>query len=238
MTLRPALLAFLAMTLGCVSPGNGVTRAATSEAWQSSFSIDKRDLASSGTNAFFVLVPGYRCEYADHDGEGQLTITVLDETELVDGVETRVVEEREMDEGKLVEVSRNFFAISKETNDVYYFGEDVDMYVDGHVENHDGAWRSGVNGARFGLMMPGQASVGRKYYQEFAPQIAMDRAEIVSTSETLTTPAGRFVRCIDVLETTPLEPQARDHKLYAPGIGLIEDGELKLVSHGMRPGAR
>src|SRR6188768_3213581 len=138
--------------------------------WQSTFGIDKSDLTSTGSNPFFVLVPGYRCEYADKDGEEKLTIAVLDQTEMIDGVETRVVEEREMDEGKLVEVSRNFCAISKTTKDVYYFGEDVDIYKDGKVVKHAGAWRSGVDGAKFGMLMPGAATVGRKYYQEHAPK--------------------------------------------------------------------
>ena len=42
---------------------------------------------------------------------GRLVITVLNETKTVDGVETRVVEERETDKDQLIEVSRNYFAI-------------------------------------------------------------------------------------------------------------------------------
>jgi hypothetical protein len=222
------LLPFLS---GCDAP----QRAAPSDDWQCAFGVDKADLASSGTNPFFVLVPGYRCEYADHDGEGRLTISVLDQTEMIDGVETRVVEEREMDEGKLVEVSRNFCAISKTTKDVYYFGEDVDIYKDGKVVKHEGAWRSGVGGAKFGLMMPGATTVGRRYYQEYAPEVAMDRARILSTSASIKTPAGAFTGCLKVEETSPIEPNARDFKVYAPGIGLVEDGEMKLVSQGAIP---
>ena len=30
-------------------------------------------------------------------------------------------------------------------------------------------------------------------------------------------------------ETTPLEPNARELKLYAPGIGLIQDADLSLT---------
>jgi hypothetical protein len=84
-----------------------------------------------------------------------LSPTVLNETKTVDGVECRVVEERETKDGKLVEVSRNYFAIGKRTNSVYYFGEDVDIYKDDKVVSHEGAWLAGKNGARFGLMMPG-----------------------------------------------------------------------------------
>jgi hypothetical protein len=40
-----------------------------------------------------------------------------------------------------------------------------------------------------------------------------------------------FERCLRVKETTPLEPLDRTYKVYAPGVGLIEDGPLKLGSH-------
>ena len=66
---------------------------------------------------------------------------MLDDTEMVDGIETRVVEEREYEDGKLVEISLNFFAMANETGDVFYFGEDVDDYADGEVVGHGGQWR-------------------------------------------------------------------------------------------------
>ena len=73
--------------------------------------------------------------------------------------------------------------------------------------------------------------VGDRYYQERAPKIAMDRAENVSTSESVKTPAGVFKHCLKTKETTPVEP-GTEYKLYAPGIGLVQDGKLKLVKHG------
>ena len=39
-------------------------------------------------------------------------------------------------------------------------------------------------------MMPGTVSVDAKYYQEIAPDVAMDRAKIVSVNDTVKTPAG------------------------------------------------
>ena len=164
-----------------------------------------------------------------------MIITVLDETRMVDGVETRVVEERETKGGNLIEVSRNYFAISKRTNDVFYFGEDVDIYKDGKVVSHSGAWLSGVNGARFGLFIPGQPSVNARYYQEVAPGVAMDRVEIISLTETVKTPAGEFKNCLKIKETTPLEPGVTDYKYYTPGIGLVQDGSMKLVKFGKGP---
>jgi hypothetical protein len=199
------------------------------QAWQSAFPVDLNALATEGKSAYFVLEPGFQATF--EGGGGKLVITVLDQTERVAGVATRVVEEREWKGRELVEVSRNYFAIEPKTGDVYYFGEDVDEYKHGKVVSHGGSWRHGTQGATFGLMMPGKPAAGMKFYQEQAKGVAMDRAEIVSVSETLKTPAGSFDRCVKTRETTPLEPLAREYKFYAPGIGLVRDGDMQLVSH-------
>lgn len=202
--------------------------------YESSFALDRADLRSRGTSPYFVLEPGWVLELGD--GHTELVITVLDQTEVVDGVETRVVEERESEDGALIEVSRNFFAMSARTRDVFYFGEDVDIWEDGKVVRHEGAWRAGVDGAEAGLMMPGSPARGRRHYQELAPGVAMDRAEILSVDDTVTVPAGRFTGVLRVRESTPLEPWAREEKLYAPGVGLLRDGSLDLVRYGTPAG--
>ena len=161
----------------------------------------------------------------------QLTITVLDEVKTVAGVETRVVEERETADGQLVEVSRNYCAIGARSHHVYYYGEDVDEYKGNQVV-HGGAWLAGVNGATSGILMPGDVRTGTRYYQENAPQVAMDRAENISVSEEFTAPAGRFTHCLKVKETTPLEPGNVEYKRHAPNVGLVQDGSLHLVRYG------
>lgn len=198
-------------------------------AWTRAFTVEPGELASKGRNPYFVLEPGATLTLSA--GHEQLVVTVLNETRTIDGIETRVVEERETNGGALVEVSRNYFAISRRTNSVFYFGEEVDIYKNGQVGGHEGAWISGQTGSRFGLMMPGLPLLGARYYQELAPRVALDRAEIVSLSETLTTPAGEFKNVLKVRETTPLEPGASEFKYYAAGIGLVQDGSLKLTSH-------
>ncbi len=200
--------------------------------WQSDFKVDKADLASSGRNPFFVLEVGHQIVLENSKDKERLVITVLNETKTVDGVETRIVEENETKDGKQVEISRNYFAISKRDQAVYYFGEDVDMYKDGKIVSHEGAWLSGVKGAKFGLMMPGQPALKAKYYQEVAPKVAMDRAEVVSLTETVKTPAGEFKNCVKTEETTPLEPGVKEYKVYVRDIGLVQDGDLKLVKRG------
>jgi hypothetical protein len=203
--------------------------------WTTRFEEEREDLVSTGRNPYFILEPGYQLVL--EGAREQVIITVLDDTRQVDGVETRVVEERESKDGELVEISRNYFAISKRTNCVYYFGEEVDIYKDGRIVKHEGAWLAGEDGARFGLIMPGLPLVKARYYQEIAPRVAMDRAEIVGLETTLKTSAGDFKNCLKVEETTPLEPAEREFKYYAPGIGLIQEESLKLVKHGQADAA-
>jgi hypothetical protein len=208
--------------------GAGPQRADT--AWTTRFTFEPGELGPTGRNPYFVLEPGHQLVL--EGGRTRLVITVLAETRRVDGVETRVVEERETEGGRVVEVSRNFFAISARTNSVFYFGEDVDTYRDGRVAGHEGAWRAGAAGARAGLMMPGLPLVGARFHQEIAPGVAMDRAEIRDVDGELATPAGRFRGVLTIEETTPLEPDARETKRFAPGVGLVQDGPLLLVRHG------
>ena len=199
---------------------------AQEEGWRTAFPVDKANLVPTGKNPHFILEPGRKSVFKDEEGT-KLTITVLAETKVVDGVTTRIVEEREEKNGQPEEISRNYFAMDKTTGDVYYFGEEVDEYKNGKVASHGGAWLSGVEGARFGLMMPAKAKVGDKFYQEVAPKVAMDRAEIVSVDEELKTPAGTF-KCVHVKETSPLEKGA-SHKWHAAGVGLVKDDEFVLA---------
>ena len=195
--------------------------------WCNIFSVNKAELVDTGKNNYFLLWPGYKM-LLQH-GRDTLIISVLDETKIVDGVKTRVIEKRETKDGQLVEVSRNYFAISRQTGDVYYFGEDVDIYKNGKVVDHEGSWLAGVHGAKFGLMMPGRPAVGDRYYQEVAPRVAMDRAEIIACNENCVTPESAFEPCVRVRETSALESGSSD-KLYAPGVGLIKDGEFLLAA--------
>ncbi len=108
----------------------------------------------------------------------------------------------------------------------------MDLFEGGVVVSHEGPWRAGANGAKAGLVMPGIILLGAAYQQEVAPPVAMDRAEIVSMSQTLVTPAGVFENVLETVETTPLEPNANESRWYAAGVGLIKDDRLELVKYG------
>ena len=83
----------------------------------------------------------------------RVEITVFNKTKTIEvpdigEVRTRVVEEVETADGELTEISRNFYAICGQTNDVYYFGEKVDIYnEDGmgrHCPGSRGTYRDGT----------------------------------------------------------------------------------------------
>jgi len=202
------------------------------------FRLEDCDFQATGENTYFVLRPGYRLVF---EGEDQgdtvhLEITVLDETKDISlpdigTVTTSVVEERESVNGELAEVSRNWFALCEPTNDVFYFGEDVDIYNEDGTITHEGAWQAGVNGATPGIIMPGRFLLGSRYFQEQAPGVAMDRSENVEMGLEMNTPAGTFDQCVRVLETTPLE-RGESEKVYCPGVGLVVDNGVQLVEVG------
>jgi len=238
-TLKVSLTITL-VTLVLIGLSQGVAVTSEDETdFTTDFMIENCKFKNQGENPFFILKPGYKLilEGEDDGEEIRVEITVLRETENLNlddigKVKTRVIEEREWVDDELAEVSRNFFAICKNTNSVFYFGEDVDNYEDGEIINHDGAWRAGEDDAMPGVLMPGTFLLGSRYFQEMAPGEAMDQGENVAMGLVVETEADTFAGCVEVLETTPLEPGEESTKIYAPGIGLIVDDDIELVDYG------
>lgn len=202
------------------------------------FRVDPGNLGPASHNPWFPLTAGLKLHLSD--GVQTVVVSVLEETKLVDGVETRVVEEYETRNGELFEISRNYYAVDQVKGDVYYFGEDVDIYENGKVVSHDGAWLSGREGARFALMMPGKPNVGDQFYFEMAPG-AVERVEIKQLDATLETPARLFTNTVRAKEYDELDGGTSD-KWYAPGLGMVGDDALRLVkieftNQGARPSA-
>lgn len=223
------------------APAKGQRRVAFTEQFPlSSCSALVNSTAAGARNRYFPLEVGRVWELSNQncvdagkcDELEEVRITVLDETEMVNGVSTRVVEEREWADGLLDEVSRNFFVECAGTEDVYYFGEDVE---DGQGNPLPDGWRAGANGASPGIIFPGGAFLlGARYFQELAPGVALDRAEHKAMGLDLTVPAGAFHDCVLVEDTNALEdPKGRegDPKIYCPNVGMIMDEELELTSY-------
>lgn len=206
------------------------------EEFTKEFRVKDCKFQTTGANPYFILKPGYQLVLEGEEDKlmVRLVITVLRETETIllpdiGAVQTRVVREQHYENGRLVEESRNFFAICQKTNDVFYFGEEVDIVNPDGTISHEGAWRAGVKGAKPGIIMPGTFLLGSRYFQELAPGLALDQAEHVEMGLTMKTEAGTFKKCVRIIETTPLEPGAESEKIYCPGVGLVFDSGVELI---------
>ena len=210
---------------------------AQNESWTNSFNIGDCNFSIIGTNPYFILQPGYQLVFTGvEDGEPlNVTVTVSNETkDFGNGVLARAVEERTINSetSDLKEITKDYFAICEQTNSVFYFGEDVNNYEDGKLVDHEGSWLHGSNNARAGLIMPGTILLGSRHYQEIAPDVALDKAELVSMNQTVSVPAGKFSGVIQMNEKSDLEPGIEEVNLHAPGIGQVIDNELVLVKYG------
>jgi hypothetical protein len=196
-------------------------------------------------NSYFRLTVGQQWVYSGQE-QGTtigLKITVLDDTETLYAgqrkLDTRVVEELEWEDAngdgvvdadeELIEISRNYYAQTQDGT-VCYFGEDVDIYENGVVVSHEGAWRADAAGNASGIFMSAAPQQGMTYQQEVAPGIAMDEATITKVGRTVTVPAGTFTQTITVRDFNPLDG-SRGTKSYAAGVGLITDAGLELISY-------
>jgi hypothetical protein len=183
-------------------------------------------------NGFFPVVVGSEIVLEGVDDEGtpvRVEMTVPGDTEVVAGVETRVLVETEFEDGELIEVSRNFLAQAPDGT-VCYFGEDVDNFEDGELVDHEGSWRAGENGNLPGIIMPAEPEVGMVFRQEAAPGIAEDQTEVIALGEEIDVPAGMFSDTVTMEDCNPLEDDEKDLKVYVDGIGLAIDEFTELIS--------
>jgi hypothetical protein len=187
----------------------------------------RQDFQLASTNPYFPMGVGRTwCYEGEEDGElVELRITVLDATELVAGVTTRVIEEREWIDGTLVEVSLNYYAATSEGT-ICYFGEAVDIFEDGSV-SHEGAWRADEGENAPGIIMPPDPRPGVRFQMEVAPGIAEDEGRIVGIGP-VTVPVGTFEDTIRFREYNPLDGD-KGYKVFALGEGLVVDGPVVLV---------
>jgi len=83
------------------------------------------DFTAKITNPYCALTAGalFSYEIRKDDGIERIETYVSEETHIVMGVETRVVWDREWDNGLLIEDTLDYFAQDKDGN-VWYFGED------------------------------------------------------------------------------------------------------------------
>lgn len=180
------------------------------------------------TNPYFPMTVGRQAILTGEEGGEsiKLQITVLNQTRLIRGVTTRVIEEREWVDDELLEVSWNYYAQASDGT-MCYFGEEVDIYEDGGI-SHAGRWCADTPGNEPGIIMPADPRPGMKFPMEVAPGVAEDQGHIVGIGP-VEVPYGSFSETIRVRETNPLDGDV-GYKIWAVDVGLISDAPVELVS--------
>ncbi|MGK2861606.1 MAG: hypothetical protein ACSLE0_06705 [Chitinophagaceae bacterium] len=177
------------------------------------------------TNPYFPVTAGkkYIYEGQTQDGLERIEEQRLTSTKIILGIPCIIVNFKAFLNGTLIEEAWDWYAQDNEGN-VWYFGEDVNNYnSNGSLKDHAGSWQAGVDGAQPGTIMPANVKKGMAYREEYYFNHAEDRAEIIETGLTVTTPMGIFTNCIQTRNWTELEPDLNENKFYAPGIGLIKE---------------
>ncbi len=201
--------------------------------------IEPAQFVATVDNPYFPLAPGTRWVYEGlGDVEGEVdTVEVLTATRTVMGVECTVVRDVVSLDGEPVEVTEDWYAQDAAGN-VWYFGEETAEYEDGEIVSTAGAWEAGVDGAQPGIIMPATPAIGVTYRQEFYAGEAEDVAVAVEVDQSVDVPAGSFDAVLMTEDWTPLEPDSRERKSYAPGVGLVMEeiieggtGGFQLVEH-------
>lgn len=194
---------------------------------------------AANPNPYFPLIPGLvRILRA---GEETITVTVTEETTEILGVTCTVVRDTVEADGDLIEDTLDWYAQDIYGN-VWYFGELSQNYEDGELNNLDGSWKAGIDGAQPGIIMKAVPAVGDIYRQEFFLGEAEDMAEVISTTEVdeATPAADCSGTCLVTREFLPLEPDVEELKFYAPSIGNIlvidtETGEREELTELILP---
>jgi hypothetical protein len=191
--------------------------------------IKPRDFDPSVTNPLFPLKPGRTLVYTGtKDNKKALNIfqTTL-RTKVIDGVTTRVLEDRLYLDNVLEERTSDYYAQDRCGN-VWYFGEDTaTLDPQGHVVSTEGSFRAGVHGAQPGVFMQAQWQVGRRFRQEWSQGHAEDTFNVLRLSAPVTVPYRTFKNALKTEETTALEPAVVDNKYYVKDIGEVEELAVK-----------
>lgn len=192
-------------------------------------SIDPEHFSPNISNVWLPMKPGTSLVYTGvKDGEPALDITATtSRTRVIEGVTTRIVEDRLYLSNVLAERTADYFA-QDECGNVWYFGEDTaELDAHGHVISTEGSFHAGVDGAQPGVVMQAHPQIGRDFRQEWYQGEAEDQFRVVSLSARVTVPFGSFGNVMRTREITALEPGVVDNKYYVRGVGEVKEVAVK-----------
>jgi hypothetical protein len=232
-----ALAAVAALVGGCGSSNNeGTSSKATTTSSASSLapvhgryspSIDPANFVATVDNRYFPLKPGTAFHFKGVRGTAPQTDdeVVTDRTKRILGIKSTVVRDTVSERRTRIERTFDWYAQDRQGN-VWYMGELALERQHGRFVKAGDSWESGVNGAKPGIIMPGNPRPGDLYRQEYYPPgRALDEAHVLG-SESIRVPYGAYGRALVTSEYSPLEPQT-EKKYYVAGLGEVAERVVK-----------
>ena len=192
------------------------------------------------TNPYQPLAIGNTWDYASQSETSH--IEVLSDTKLIDDVTCLVIRDQVSVDGNLKEDTDDWFAVARNSGDVWYCGEEVKDYevFEGDEPQNieltriDGSFKVDRDGAKPGIFVPAAPVKGKVFRQEYALGNAEDIVKVIETNYVYGKSAAldQFVPkgladhlcaagCVVTGESTPIEPDAFARKYYAKGIGVF-----------------
>jgi hypothetical protein len=223
-----ALLMALALVLSACG-GEDKSEAAT-RATEKDFDRGNFSDSTKIDNKFSPLVPGTQFIYEGRSNRGhgrrshRVVFTVTDLTKKVDGVQSVVLWDQDINAGELLEGELALFAQDDDGN-LWNMGEfPAEFDEAGKFEGAPDTWVSGLDGAQAGILMRGSPETGTpSYHQGLAPKIGFqDVAKVVKTDQSNCVPTDCYDDVLVTDETNPAEPDdGHQLKYYAPDVGNI-----------------
>jgi hypothetical protein len=235
--LRPAWLSCLVvpplLLAACVPGERAAAPVASAASDCSPLPLDRKAFADSPKvdNTFLPSIPGMQFvldgSVVSSDGkrhQHRIESTVTQLTKVIDGVNTIVIYERDIQDGVVAE-SELAFVAQDNHGAVWRLGEYPEEYDNGHLLGAPSSWLSGVAGAKAGIEMVEKPRVGSPaFLQGLAPAVGFKDCGIVfKNDERVCVPVGCYNGVLEVDEYAPLKPRdGHQRKFYAPGVGTIK----------------
>jgi hypothetical protein len=180
-------------------------------------------------NRWWPLQPGTEFVYEGTaiDGDQRIrrrvVVTISDMIKVVDGVPAMVLWERDYNNDELVEAELAFYAQDDDGN-VWHLGQYPEEYEDGELVGAP-SWIAGRQGARAGLAMLANPVPGPTYSQGYGPAVDyLDRARVFKLGQETCVAAGCYKDVLLTDEFALDDPEARQLKYYASGVGNVRVG--------------
>jgi hypothetical protein len=233
-TVLAVLLAGPAVLSAC--GGGEAEEPTTRKATEVRFDPANFDHPARGRSPWLPLKPGTQWVregstiVGDRKVPHQVTTTITDVYRTIEGIRTVAALDYELDSGQVSQESLDYFAEDKSGN-LWYLGGYTEEYEGGRFVGSEDAWLSGVNGARYGLLVPAQPKEGSRPYDVAKPDSEEgDVAQVIKVGARRCVPFKCFNDVLIVREGKESAPD-NEFKYYARGVGQIDNVPLTASRH-------